>query len=446
MPPFTLPNEIFPSGPDNFTRFQTNRNNAQARKGSARAKGGTLRQTADLEFLLYNKAMEEPALPNTAAAQSTQTARVIELALLFLRLGATAFGGPAAHVALMREAVVARKKWLTEQQFLDLLGATNLIPGPNSTEMAIHVGYLRAGFPGLLVAGASFILPAMVIVMGIAWGYVTYGSTPQATWLLYGIKPVIIAIVLHALWNLGRQAIKGPWMAFIGVVVVGLYLSDIHELFLLFAAGLLVMVIRNRRRRPPSGLYCLPFFLPAVITGVAAQAPFSLVVLFLTFLKIGSVLYGGGYVLLAFVQADFVDRLGWLTQTQLIDAVAVGQVTPGPLFTTATFIGYLMGGVPGAVLATVGIFLPAFIFVAITNPYIPRLRSSPWAAALLDGINVASIGLMAGVTLQLGQASLVDLPTLALALAAAVLLLRFKVNATALVVGSGAVGLLLSLF
>lgn len=372
------------------------------------------------------------------------TSRLREVVGLFLRLGATAFGGPAAHIALMHSEVVERRKWLTEQQFLDLLGATNLIPGPNSTEMAIHLGYLRAGLPGLVAAGISFILPAMLIVMGMAWIYLRYGSTPQAAWLLYGIKPVIIAVILQALLGLGRSAVKDRLTAVIGLAVFVLYLLGINELILLFAGGVLVMLIRNwqhLRSRKMTGVKSLLPFLPAVSTFAVSAVPFSLPVLFFTFLKIGSILYGSGYVLLAFLRADFVQRLGWLTETQLIDAIAVGQVTPGPVFTTATFIGYLLGGVPGAVLATLGIFLPAFIFVVITNPYIPRLRQSRWAGALLDGVNVASLGLMAGVTLQLGQASLIDPLTIVMMILAVVVLVRYKINATWLVLAGAAVGL-----
>lgn len=372
------------------------------------------------------------------------TSRLREIVGLFLRLGATAFGGPAAHIALMHSEVVERRKWLTEQQFLDLLGATNLIPGPNSTEMAIHLGYLRAGLPGLVAAGISFILPAMLIVMGMAWIYLRYGSTPQAAWLLYGIKPVIIAVILQALLGLGRSAVKDRLTAVIGLAVFVLYLLGINELILLFASGVLVMLIRNWQHlcsRKMTGVKSLLPFLPAVSTFAVSAVPFSLPVLFFTFLKIGSILYGSGYVLLAFLRADFVQRLGWLTETQLIDAIAVGQVTPGPVFTTATFIGYLLGGVPGAVLATLGIFLPAFIFVVITNPYIPRLRQSRWAGALLDGVNVASLGLMAGVTLQLGQASLIDPLTIVMMILAVVVLVRYKINATWLVLAGAAVGL-----
>jgi chromate transporter len=349
---------------------------------------------------------------------------------------------------MMRDEVVTRRKWLTDEHFLDLLGATNLIPGPNSTEMAIHIGFVRAGWPGLIVAGACFILPAMLIVLGLAWVYTQFGRLPEAERLLYGVKPIIIAIVAQALWGLGQKAVKGMLTAVVGLAVLAGYFLGLNEIGLLFAGGLLVMVTENIRRlnRPALTGIALPlvrFGLPAIVAGAAS---FSLSQLFLTFLKIGSVLYGSGYVLLAFLRADFVVRLGWLTDQQLIDSIAIGQVTPGPVFTTATFIGYLLGGVPGGVLATIGIFLPAFVFVAISNPFIPRLRKSPWASSLLDGVNVASLGLMAAVTIQLGQAAFVDPLTIGLGVLAAVLLFRFKVNSTWLVLGGAAIGLLSLLF
>ncbi len=369
----------------------------------------------------------------------TRSARLREVIGLFLKLGATAFGGPAAHIALMRDEVVRRRRWVDDQHFLDLLGATNLIPGPNSTEMAIHLGYVRAGWPGLIAAGVSFIAPAMLIVLALAWAYATYGTTPEADGLLYGIKPVVIAIVAQALWELGRKAVKGPLTAIVGAVALGLYLLGQNEIALLAVGGLVVMVIANRQRLGRAPLSAVAPL--GLALGPLAAEPVNLAQLFWIFLKIGSVLYGSGYVLLAFLRADFVVRLGWLTDAQLIDAVSIGQVTPGPVFTTATFIGYLLGGVPGALLATLGIFLPSFVFVAISNPFISRLRNSPWTSALLDGVNVASLGLMAGVTFELGRAALVDPLTVAIALVTGVALVRFKVNATWLVLAGGVVGI-----
>jgi chromate transporter len=383
------------------------------------------------------------SLPGPAPDRSA----IGEIAALFLRLGATAFGGPAAHIAMMRQEVVSRRRWLTDQQFLDLLGATNLIPGPNSTEMAIHVGLLRAGWPGLVVAGASFILPAMLIVLALAWAYVEYGSKAEAEWLLYGIKPVVIAIVVQALYGLLRTAVKNWLLAVAGVAVFSLYLLGVNEIALLFLTGLGVMVVENGRRLVATGrqpILLAPFFaanaaLPAAL--VSTPAGYSAVTLFLTFLKIGAVLYGSGYVLLAFLRNDFVVRLGWLTDQQLLDAIAIGQVTPGPVFTTATFIGYVVGGLPGALLATLGIFLPSFLFVAASQPLVPRLRRSPWAASLLDGVNVAALGLMAAVTLTLARDALIDGVTAVLALISAGLLLRFRINSVWLILLGAAAGL-----
>jgi chromate transporter len=372
--------------------------------------------------------------------------RLAEVAALFLKLGFTAFGGPAAHIAMLHDETVVRRKWLSDQEFLDLVGATNLIPGPNSTEMAIHVSFLRAGWPGLIVGGLCFITPAMLMVMALAWAYVQFGSTPQAEWLLYGIKPVVIAIIAQALWNLGRKAVKGLAFAVLGLAVLALYFLGVDEIALLLIGGLIAMIGMNLRRLRKPGLGAF-FLLPlAGMNTIAASAlaaiPVSLSLLFLTFLKIGSILYGSGYVLLAFLRADFVVRLGWLTDQQLIDAVAIGQVTPGPVFTTATFIGYVLGGVPGALLGTLGIFLPSFIFVAISNPLIPRVRNSTWVSGLLDGVNVASLSLMTAVTWQLGRASLIDPLTILIALASLGLLLRFKLNTTWLIAGGALLGLL----
>jgi|YNPMSStandDraft_1061717.scaffolds.fasta_scaffold11342_3 chromate transporter len=371
--------------------------------------------------------------------------RLAQVTTLFLKLGITAFGGPAAHIAMMHDETVRRRKWLSEQEFLDLVGATNLIPGPNSTEMAIHLGYLRAGWLGLIVGGLSFILPAMFMVMGLAWAYVQYGTTPQVEWLLCGVKPVVIAIIIQALWNLGQKAIKSRMLAAVGVMVLIAYFFGVNEIFLLFAGGLLTMMVTNwqRLRKQPMSFFLIPIFTAQKVLSLftMASVPFSLPLLFFTFLKIGAVLYGSGYVLLAFLRADFVVRLGWLTDKQMIDAVAIGQVTPGPVFTAATFIGFILGGVPGALLATLGIFLPGFIFVAMVNPLIPQIRNSPWANSLLDGVNVASLGLMAAVTWQLGKSSLIDLLTVLVATISFVLIVRFKINSTWLILGGAIVGL-----
>jgi chromate transporter len=379
-------------------------------------------------------------------------------------MGFTAYGGPAAHISMFHDEVVKRRKWLTDQEFLDLLGATNLIPGPNSTEMAIHIGYLRAGWPGLILGGACFILPAMLIVIALAAVYVRYGSTPQVEWILYGIKPVVIAIIIQALWSLGKKAVKSWLLAFTGAAVLALYFLGVNEIPLLIAGGLFIMLVMNIQRlknpgkigllAPLAGWNRLNLWAKsgaarlgslAMLATPLTAVPYSLPLMFLTFLKIGAVLYGSGYVLLAFLRSDFVLRFGWITDQQLLDAVAIGQVTPGPLFTTATFIGYLLGGTPGALLATLGIFLPSFIFVAITNPLIPRLRSSTWVSGILDGVNVAALGLMAAVTIQLGRSSLSDPVTVLIALTSLVLLLWLKINSTWLIAGGAAIGYLAAL-
>ncbi|HMJ90962.1 MAG TPA: chromate efflux transporter [Candidatus Acidoferrum sp.] len=372
---------------------------------------------------------------------STTRSTLRELASLFLRLGFTAFGGPAAHIALMEDEVVRRRQWVTREAFLDLVGATNLIPGPNSTELAMHIGRRRAGIAGLIVAGVCFIVPAMLIVLACAWAYVKYGRIPQVQGILYGVKPVIIAVVAQALWGLVRTAVKTKGLAVIAVTATVAAFFGVNELVILFAAGLLVPLARGVFK-PKKALPLLAWPTLAVI-GVNGATSFSLPGLFLFFLKVGSVLFGSGYVLLAFLRADLVDRWHWLTEAQLLDAVAVGQVTPGPVFTTATFIGYVLGGFPGAMLATIGIFLPAFIFVAISAPWIPRLRKSPVASGFLDGVNVASLALMAVVTWHLGRSALVDVWTIALALISAVLIFRFRVNSTWLVIGGALAGLAL---
>lgn len=379
-----------------------------------------------------------------SVAQVGQAGRLAEVGLLFLRLGFFSYGGPAVYIAMMRDEVVARRRWLDDSRFLDLLGATNLIPGPNATEMASYLGRVRAGWRGLVLGGVCFIVPAMLITLGFAWAYVRYGSTPEVSWLLYGVKPVIIGVVVQALWGLGRTAVRGRLVPAMGIVVLVLYLLGFNEIALLFGAGLFVVLARNLPRVAGLGAGSAGLFLPglgaaklALLLGVggaaAGVAAVSLSQLFLMFLKIGSILYGSGYVLLAFLRADFVERLGWLTEKQLLDAVAVGQVTPGPVLSTATFIGYLLGSWQGALLATAGVFLPSFVFVAVSGPIIPYLRHSPWAGALLDGVNVAALALMAGVTWQLARGAIVDPLTGVLAALGAVLLVRFNVNSVWLV-------------
>ena len=378
-----------------------------------------------------------------------------DLTRLFLRLGLTAFGGPAAHIAMMQEEIVERRKWLTKEEFLDLLGASNLVPGPSSTELAIHIGFRLAGWQGLLLAGTCFILPAFLLVLGIAWVYVRFGRLPQVAGVLYGVKPVVIAVVLQALWNLGRTALKTRFLAGVGLVATMVAFLNVSPLLILFGVGALNggrqwLTAREKGGAGPLfallGLIAALVALPLALGSVATASPMiELKSIFLIFLKFGSIVYGSGYVLLAFLRADLVARLHWLTSTQLLDAVAIGQVTPGPVFTTATFIGFILGGPRGAIVATVGMFLPAFLLVAVSGPLVPRLRKSPLAGAFLDGVNAASLALMAVVTWELGRASLVDGITIVLALTSALLLLRFRINSLWLVLGGAAVGLLVSL-
>jgi chromate transporter len=335
----------------------------------------------------------------------------------------------------MREEIVTRRGWLSDGEFVDLISAANMIPGPNSTEVAIHVGHRVAGWRGLMVAGVCFILPAALLVTGLGWAYSLYGRLPAALAVFQGIQPVVIAVVVQALWKLGQTCVHSRFLVGVGCLATVLLACGVHELAVLFGAGFLVLAVRLPRRAVPPALVFAP------VASVGGAAPFGYDVLFFTFVKIGSVLFGSGYVLLAFLRADFVERTGWLTEQQLLDAVAVGQVTPGPVFTTATFIGYLLGGPTGAVVATVGIFLPAFFFVALSVPILPRLQGSPAARAFLDGVNVASLALMAVVTWQLARTAVVDLLTATLALASAGLLLGGKVNSAWLVLAGAVVGL-----
>jgi chromate transporter len=390
--------------------------------------------------------MPDGAASHPASEAAAPRGRAGEVSRLFLKLGVIGFGGPAAHIALMEDEVVRRRRWLTHEQFLDLLGATNLIPGPNSTEMAIHVGFVRAGWPGLVAGGACFILPAMLVTMGLAMAYSRYGRLPEAGWILYGVKPVIIAVVVKAVWALGRKAIGTPLVAATALAVLILAFRGANEVALLFAAALGLPLLRgvmaagSARTLVPPGLLGLAFAGPGALAPAAAGAAPLLPQLALVFLKVGSILFGSGYVLLAFLRPDLVERTGWLTDAQLLDAVAVGQLTPGPVLTTATFVGYLLARVPGAVVATMAIFLPSFVFVALSSPLIPRLRRSTWTAGFLDGANAASVALMALVTWQLGRAAIVDWLTAALALAAAVALLATRLNSAWLVAGGALAG------
>jgi chromate transporter len=383
-----------------------------------------------------------------------------EVAFVFLRLGATAFGGPAAHIALMEEEFVRRRAWLTHGQFLDLIGAVNVMPGPNSTKLAIQLGYLRAGWPGLIIAGTCFILPSALMVSVLAWVYVVFGHFPEIAGLLYGVKPVIIVIVLQALVRLGRSALRTRWLALAAGGALLANVLGVHELVVLVATGIAVALVsgivhlRSPGLPPASLLSADPGSATsigaaagsaAVVGGVAA--PFGLWPLFLVFLKIGAVLFGSGYVLLAFLRADLVERLGWLQESELLDAVAIGQVTPGPVSTTATFIDYVLGekhgvgGPAGAAIATVGIFLPSFVFVALSGPLIPRIRAWKSAGDVLDGVNVASLALMAVVTWDPGRAALVDVPSILIAIVSAALLFYWRINSVWLVLAGAALGI-----
>jgi len=372
-------------------------------------------------------------------SQESTGRKLLELALVYLRLGFTAFGGPAAHIAMMEQEFVRKRRWLSREKFLDLLGAANLIPGPTSTEMGIYIGHARAGWPGLVLAGACFIGPAAVLTLLLAMAYTRFGALPSGSAVLYGIKPVIIAIVALALWSLARAAVRRWTLAAIALTALIAAALGANLLLVLFGAGLISAALR----RPPratsqSATAVLGLGLPATM---AATAPFSLPALFFAFLKIGFVLFGSGYLLLAFLRADFVAARGWLTEAQLLDAVAAGQITPGPVFSTATFIGYLLGGVPGAALATLAVFLPSFVFVAASGPFISRLRRSATVGAFLDGLNVGAVALMAVVSWQLGRTAIVDVPTALLGLISAMVLVRFQLNSIGLIVGGALVGL-----
>jgi len=376
--------------------------------------------------------------------QLSASERLKEVALLFFRLGAMSFGGPAAYLAIMHYEVVVRRKWVDEQKFLDILGATNLIPGPNATEVASHLGLLRAGWGGFAAAGLLFILPGFVTTAVAAWAYVTYGYLPQVGWVLYGVKPVILAIIVQALWSLGKRIRKPLMIAITAIAGLALYFFDFNEIALLFAGAAVIILVRGGGRLLKSRsatLLVLPPLLAAPLATLAGAVPFSNGTLFLTFLKIGATLYGSGYVLLAFLRSEFVVGLGWLTNAQVLDAVAVDQITPGPLFTTAAFIGYLLSGWTGALLATVAIFLPSFFFVATLSRFLPLLRKTWWASAFLDGVTAVSLGLMAAVSVQLGQAAIVDVFAVILGLTALLLLIRFKISSLWLMLGGGVLGI-----
>jgi chromate transporter len=352
-----------------------------------------------------------------------------------VKLGTIAFGGPAVHVAMLRDEAVRRRQWLDDDEFLDRLGAVSLLPGPSSTQLAMVLSRRRAGWLGLAVGGICFIAPAMIIVLTLAWAYTRYGATPTGGGVLYGVEPVVIAVVAVALWQLGRSAVKRPWFAVVGIMAAAAYFAGINVLLPLLAGGLLVSMVENRGRL--SRAHALIPLAPAL--GAAPARPGVIDVL-AEFAKLGVVVFGSGYVLLAFLRADLVEQLHWLTEQQVLDAVAAGQITPGPVFTTATFVGYLLGGVPLALAATAGIFLPSFFMVAAVEPFIGRIRRSPWLGPALDGVAVAALGLMAGVTVDLARTAITDVFTAVLAVVALAVLLRWRTNAIWLVAAGAVIG------
>jgi chromate transporter len=388
--------------------------------------------------------------------------RLRELALLFLKLGATSFGGPAAHIAMMESEVVGKRQWLTRQQFLDMMGAANLIPGPSSTELAINVGFVRAGWAGLCVAGASFILPAALITGAFAWAYVRFGTLPQAESALGGVKAAVISVIAIAVCRLGKAAVRNVGLALLGGIALAAFLLGVNPIAILFGGGLIGMLVRQAGSlRATGALFLSPtlarraysvraiagswlpswcFAASAALAGTPVTRP-ALGRIALFFLKVGAVLYGGGYVLLAFLEQGLVQQRAWLTHRQLLDAVAIGQFTPGPVLSTATFIGYILGAVPGAAVATVSIFLPSFFYVALLAPVLLRLRQSAWMAAFMDSVNACAVALMAGVTFRLAADALRGWPAWVIAAIALAILLRWKVN-PAWVVAGGAVAAL----
>lgn len=381
-----------------------------------------------------------------------------EVAFLFLKLGIIAFGGPAAHIAMMENEVVTKGKWMDHQHFLDLVGATNLIPGPNSTEMAIHCGYHRAGIPGLFIAGICFIIPAVTLTGILAYFYVNYGKIPEIEPFLYGVKPAVIIIILNAIYNLGRKAVKGYLLFFIGVGVLTISLLGVNEVLSILIGGLIGMLLIYSKNKY-SGITiqtCIPILLkikykiPLISLIVFTSKTVSsipLLKLFLIFLKVGAVLFGSGYVLVAYLDGELVKNLGWLTANELIDAIAIGQLTPGPVLSTSTFIGYQIKGLSGALVATFGIFLPSFFFVAILNPIIPKLRKSELASGFLDAVNISAVSIMITAIIHLSQEVLTDWKSWLIALLSATMVFRFKkINSAYIVLGSAFLGFLLHQF
>lgn len=411
--------------------------------------------------------MSQPNLPVASyVGESPLRRRLRDLVGLFLKLGAISFGGPAAAIALMEEEVVRKRQWITRQQFLDMLGLTNLIPGPNSTEMAIYVGFSRGGLAGLLLAGASFIVPAAMITAGIAWAYVRFGAFPITESLLAGVKPAVIAVVAVAVWRLGTIAVRDVGLGVLGAAALVAFLLKLSPLLILAGGGAIGVALQIAKSRPEKSLPGTNLsvgsillkklsLLPALLAGLlpqlataaallpAKRVPLARLGWF--FLKVGAVLYGGGYVLFAFVEQGLVRDHHWLTQQQVLDAIAIGQFTPGPVLSTATFIGYLLAGPWGAVVATLAIFLPSFFYVAALGPILPKLRRSPWMAGFLDSVNVCAVALMAGVTVRLAADALRSWPMWVIAATALAVLWKWKVNPAWVVLGGGLAGMLFAL-
>lgn len=368
--------------------------------------------------------------------------RIKEIAKLFLKLGFIGFGGPAAHIAMMQQEVVIKRKWMAEQHFLDLLGATNLIPGPNSTEMAIHIGYDKAGWKGLLVAGLCFILPAVFITGIFAWLYKQYGQLPEIQPFIYGIKPAIIAIIIGAIFPLAKKSIKSIFLVFIGIAVLVLSLVGISEIYLMFGAGFFALCMFYIQNQKNSSLQS---FIPVLFFQIANNQFLSEtnIKLFWTFLKIGAILYGSGYVLFAFLDTELVAN-GLLTRQQLMDAIAVGQFTPGPVFSSVTFIGYQINGLSGAIISTIAIFLPSFVLVALLNPLMKKMRNSKGLSASLDAVNIASVAIIIAVCFTMGKETITDWKTISIALISAIIVFKFKtINSAFIVFGGALLGYLL---
>jgi chromate transporter len=383
----------------------------------------------------------------TASASDQRTARpgLGELAKLFLRLGFVAFGGPAAHIAMMEDEFVRRREWLGRERFLDMVGCVSLLPGPSSTELAIYLGQTRGGILGLIVAGAAFILPSAFITAGLAWAYLRYGTVPQVVGVLFGVKPVVVLLIAQAVWSLARSALKSKELAFLAAVVVVFSAVGVAAIPLLLGTGVAWIVAQRA-----GGVRSATMTIGGAAAPASAAAPSTVIAVasssvLLYFLKVGALLVGSGYVLLAVLRADLVLRLHWLTETQLLDAIAVSQATPGPFFTVATFIGYLLAGWKGAALATLGMFLPAFVYVAATARFLPGLRQSPAGSAFLDGVNAAAVALMAFVGFQFARATLTTVPAAVIGAVSTFLLFRYRLNFAWLVLVGAAAGIALKL-